>query len=177
MEIPVNDPDGLGERKQQERRQHPRTKVRVAIELQSESVEAGHLQRGERNDLRHRPRQATRLHHSRKRSRPGRVCTRLRRHWNVPYRSAVLHSCGHGRGIENSCPIHRRNYKVITAAGHGQSTKLPLESARVDNNTRSTPLASFCSRATTVVPPTTGMPVAESITAPLIADDVPTSPA
>jgi c-di-GMP-binding flagellar brake protein YcgR len=36
MEIPVNDPDGLSERKQQERRQHPRTKVKVAIEVQSE---------------------------------------------------------------------------------------------------------------------------------------------
>ena len=38
MEIPVNDPDGLSKRKQQERRQHPRTKVKVAIELQSERI-------------------------------------------------------------------------------------------------------------------------------------------
>jgi PilZ domain len=35
MEIPVNDPDGPP-RKQQEHRQHPRTKVTVAAELQSE---------------------------------------------------------------------------------------------------------------------------------------------
>jgi len=38
MEIPVNDPDGLSKRKQQERRQHPRTKVKVAIELRSERI-------------------------------------------------------------------------------------------------------------------------------------------
>ena len=36
MEIPVNDPDGPPERKQQEHRQHPRTKGPVAVELQSE---------------------------------------------------------------------------------------------------------------------------------------------
>jgi c-di-GMP-binding flagellar brake protein YcgR len=36
MEIPVNDRDGPPERKQQERRQHSRTKVPVAVELQSE---------------------------------------------------------------------------------------------------------------------------------------------
>ncbi len=36
MEIPANDPDGLRQRKQQERRQHPRTRVTVAVELQSE---------------------------------------------------------------------------------------------------------------------------------------------
>jgi c-di-GMP-binding flagellar brake protein YcgR len=36
MEIPVSDRDGPPERKQQERRQHFRTKVPVAVELQSE---------------------------------------------------------------------------------------------------------------------------------------------
>jgi c-di-GMP-binding flagellar brake protein YcgR len=34
--VPTNDPDGPPERKQQEHRQHPRTKVPVAVELQSE---------------------------------------------------------------------------------------------------------------------------------------------
>jgi len=38
MEIPVNDPNGLSKWKQQDRRQHPRTKVKVAIELQSETI-------------------------------------------------------------------------------------------------------------------------------------------
>jgi c-di-GMP-binding flagellar brake protein YcgR len=36
MEIPVNDTDGSPERKHQEHRQHPRTKVTVTAELQSE---------------------------------------------------------------------------------------------------------------------------------------------
>jgi c-di-GMP-binding flagellar brake protein YcgR len=36
MEIPVNDTDGSPERKQQEHRQHSRTKVIVTAELQSE---------------------------------------------------------------------------------------------------------------------------------------------
>jgi c-di-GMP-binding flagellar brake protein YcgR len=36
MEIPVNNTDGSPERKHQEHRQHPRTKVPVAVELQSE---------------------------------------------------------------------------------------------------------------------------------------------
>jgi hypothetical protein len=40
MEIRVNDPDGPPERKQQEHRQNPRTKVTVAVELQSERASA-----------------------------------------------------------------------------------------------------------------------------------------
>jgi c-di-GMP-binding flagellar brake protein YcgR len=36
MEIPASAPDGPPERKQQERRQHPRTKVAVEVALQSE---------------------------------------------------------------------------------------------------------------------------------------------
>ncbi len=36
MEIPVNDPDGPPGRRQHEHRQHPRTKVTVAVELQLE---------------------------------------------------------------------------------------------------------------------------------------------
>ena len=38
MEIPVNDTDGRPEPKQHDRRQHLRTKVPVAVELQSESA-------------------------------------------------------------------------------------------------------------------------------------------
>ena len=40
MEIPTNDPDGPPEPKQHERRQHPREKVPVAVELQSERTSA-----------------------------------------------------------------------------------------------------------------------------------------
>ena len=42
MEIPVNDTDGSSERKQQERRQHPRTKIAVEVELQSETTATPH---------------------------------------------------------------------------------------------------------------------------------------
>ena len=38
METLANDPDGLAQRKQQERRQHHRTKVAVEIELWPEAV-------------------------------------------------------------------------------------------------------------------------------------------
>lgn len=38
MEIPVNDPDGSPGRIQQEHRQHPRTKITVAVELQLEKT-------------------------------------------------------------------------------------------------------------------------------------------
>jgi c-di-GMP-binding flagellar brake protein YcgR len=38
MEIPASAPDGPRERKQQERRQHPRTKVAVEVALQSEKT-------------------------------------------------------------------------------------------------------------------------------------------
>lgn len=38
MKIPVNDPNGPGEKRQPEHRQHPRAKVRVAAELHAEGT-------------------------------------------------------------------------------------------------------------------------------------------
>ena len=64
--------------------------------------------------------------------------------------------------------------------GTGQKANPPFEAATVSITTRSTPLESFCSSATIVVPPATACRVPPSMIVPLIevaVDCVATSPA
>ena len=80
-----------------------------------------------------------------------------------------LDSSFHARGIGNTRSIHAYRDQIIGSLRHGAQNKSAVAAAAVRIRILSIPVvASFCSNATTTLPPDSGCPVLELTTVPLI---------
>jgi hypothetical protein len=106
-------------------------------------------------------RRTTRLHctRQRRRTRVGPVCTRLRGYQNVANSRAVCTPVVKVAAwkMEDARLIYAGDHKVVNPSRHRTECEVAIGVGQCGQDYPTTLLKSFCSRATTVVPPTMGL--------------------